>query len=167
MRLLIATKWLVACVLSVGVCIASGQVFALDLDPKESEFVAYGSGVDSGHIPILTLMLEGDGEGIEGMQAIGEVIRNRAKARRMTWAAVCMQPKQFSAWNSPAYVERRLAADDGSAYQRASRAWELSASSNLVGDSCHYHAKSILPYWAKGRAPYARIANHVFYEGVA
>ena len=48
-----------------------------------------------------TLILEAGGEYAEGaMQAVHEVILNRAVKRRLTAKQVCLQRKQFSCWNS-------------------------------------------------------------------
>jgi cell wall hydrolase len=47
----------------------------------------------------LTLVGEARGEPVEGQIAVGSVILNRAKERKLTIKAVCLQPKQFSCWN--------------------------------------------------------------------
>ncbi len=50
-------------------------------------------------IPINTILLEAQGEEYEGMLAVACVIRHRADQRRLSYDAVCMQPKQFSCYN--------------------------------------------------------------------
>ncbi len=156
-------KWPVMALL-MGLCVFGGQERALGLPDAQNGLL---EGVDMADIPVITILLEAESEGLTGMVAVGEVIRNRARRERTTWAAVCLRDKQFSCWNSPDYVARRLAADNGRAYQRACKAWELSADSNTVGQSTHYHNASITPYWAKYKTPYKTIGAHKFYQGIA
>lgn len=52
-------------------------------------------------LEILTLTLIGEsrGEPIEGIVAVGCVIRNRTLAQKKTYDEICLAPKQFSCWN--------------------------------------------------------------------
>ncbi len=47
----------------------------------------------------LTLLAEARGEGIEGMEAVAMVIKQRMANRKQTASQVCLAPKQFSCWN--------------------------------------------------------------------
>jgi len=49
----------------------------------------------------LTLWAEARGQGLDGLAAVGRVIRHRAEDPRWpsTYKEVCLQPKQFSCWN--------------------------------------------------------------------
>lgn len=47
----------------------------------------------------LTLYGEARGEPVEGIIAVGSVIRNRVKATLRSYADICLAPKQFSSWN--------------------------------------------------------------------
>jgi len=51
---------------------------------------------------ILTLTLYGEarGEPIQGIIAVGCVIRNRCKKENKTYNEICLAPEQFSCWNS-------------------------------------------------------------------
>lgn len=114
---------------------------------------------------IRTILLEARGEGLNGMIAVGEVIRNRAKARHQTFSEVCLAPLQFSAWNAPRAAKHALAGISGEEYQRAAKAWALSEHTNLVNGATHYHTVSVYPYWAIGHTP-IRIGSHLFYRGI-
>lgn len=52
-------------------------------------------------LEILTLTLIGEsrGESIEGIVAVGCVIRNRVNTYKKSYSEVCLAPKQFSCWN--------------------------------------------------------------------
>ena len=57
--------------------------------------------VNASEIVAATLILEAGGEYATGsMEAVNEVIRNRAVKRKLTTRQVCLQRKQFSCWNS-------------------------------------------------------------------
>ena len=57
--------------------------------------------VNASEIVAATLILEAGGEYATGsMEAVNEVIRNRAAKRKLTTKQVCLQRKQFSCWNS-------------------------------------------------------------------
>jgi spore germination cell wall hydrolase CwlJ-like protein len=124
-----------------------------------------------------TLWGEARGEGMTGMQAVACVILNRvAVARRMGgywWGndviQVCQKPYQFSCWNRqdanyPKLVSVRQ--DDlhfSWAVKVATRAM-LGFLKDETKGATHYHARNILPDWAKGKASTAIIGRHVFYK---
>ena len=55
----------------------------------------------------LTLYGEARGEPIEGIIAVGCVIRNRVILNKKTYKEICLAPKQFSCWNEsdPNYLK--------------------------------------------------------------
>lgn len=115
---------------------------------------------------IETLVYEAVGEGINGMTAVAEVIRNRAKDSCLAvgedcYEAVVMAPDQFSCWNS---IEK-LRTITPEEYQRAAQAWELSRSSNLTKGAKYYHTINIkkVPSWASRVGWTVNIGNHRFY----
>ena len=123
--------------------------------------------VDNDHIAILTIMGESANQSLEGQTAVGEVIRNRMKARGQTAERVCLAPKQFSFWNDrPAAWTWVAKNGTGEAYQRASRAWETSEGSNSVLGANLYHAVSVRPSWAKSpKVEFVKqIGAHRFYK---
>ena len=114
-------------------------------------------------IPVETIVLEAQGESLEGQVAVGEVIRNRAKGGRRSVEEVCLAPYQFSCWNDRQRARNRLNGVSGEVVQRAWMAWEMSG--DYHRGFTHYHRYDIMPYWAKGHEG-IRIGNHVFYKGI-
>lgn len=126
-----------------------------------------------------TIWGEARGEGRAGQEAVAAVILNRvrlAEERGGWWwgrsvAEVCRRPWQFSCWNendpNRAKVEAVTPANQSFAccreVARRALAGELA---DPTGGATHYHAKSILPPWARRRTPSAVIGRHLFYVNV-
>lgn len=119
-------------------------------------------------LAIKTIILEAQGESLDGQIAVGEVIRNRVKSMRYpnTIESVVTQPFQFSCWNNKDLADRYLSGISGEVWQKASRAWYESEFSDLTKGSLHYHAKYISPYWVKGKKPVKEIGLHLFYNNI-
>ena len=119
-------------------------------------------------VVIQTLLLEARGEGLVGMQAVGEVIRARASLKNKTHEEVVLTPLQFSCWGEPIKkVDKKLSKFTEHDWQLASKAWALSEDSSLTNGANHYLAKKSLkciPAWAKERLIVAKIKNHTFYK---
>ena len=116
-------------------------------------------------IPIQTIILEAGNQGINGMVAVGEVIRTRARERGLSFERICLQPKQFSCWNDRESASRRLHRESREIGELAAMAWELSATSNLTHHADHYHADYIKPpYWAKSMCKTTKVGTHIFYK---
>lgn len=118
-----------------------------------------------------TLWGEARGEGSAGMQAVANVVMNRA-ARGGWWGddiiGVCQKPYQFSCWNKDDPNYRQLLAVDGrdlyfATAQRIARRAVYGRLDDITGGADHYHAAGISPYWAQGQKPCAVIGNHIFY----
>ena len=118
---------------------------------------------------------EARGEGVEGLQAVLNVIVNRANDRRYpsSLAGVATQYKQFSAYNEndPNRAQLETVTD---ADPKFVQAVELAAQAkrgvlpDITGGATHYHNNKIPPpFWTKGATITARIGNHIFYRGVA
>ncbi|MBX3454830.1 cell wall hydrolase [Ferrovibrio sp.] len=122
-----------------------------------------------------TLWGEARGEGEAGMAAVAAVIVNRA--RRPGWwgrdiVEVCLRPWQFSCWNAGDPNRDKLlrvGAIDNSfaAALRIARLALAGALPDPTHGATHYHAADILPGWARGHEPCARIGRHVFYDHIA
>jgi spore germination cell wall hydrolase CwlJ-like protein len=110
--------------------------------------------------------------GLSALIAVGNVIMNRVKAQSgygNTIQEVCLKPRQFSCWNAgdpnrsilmgEALRDPIFALCSRVATKVAAEEWP-----DLTKGSDHYHAFSILPHWARGQKPKARVANHVFYR---
>lgn len=125
---------------------------------------------DGDKVAIETIVLEAGGESLDGQIAVGEVIRNRTDdvythgsyADRVD--QVVRRPWQFSCWNNPLIAKLRLSRVSGEAYQRASKAWEASRTSDLTGGATHYANLSLCsPKWARKLKQTVKIGAHTFY----
>lgn len=124
-----------------------------------------------------TLWGEARGEGITGMQGVAFVILNRvtyAQSRGGFWwgnsiLEVCQKPYQFSCWNKDDPNFRQLVALNDTdqlfllAKRTASRAF-LGFIKDITNAADHYHVRTIMPHWAMGQTPVARIGRHLFYK---
>ena len=119
------------------------------------------------------IVLEAGGEGPEGMQAVLNVILNRAEG-----SLYCMVPETIkcgafscmsSIWNDPAPDYSPLisrAMNQSGAYDEAMRLIALMEEGFLDDNTrgaTHYHAKYIYPYWADSLRYLTTIGNHIFY----
>ena len=118
---------------------------------------------------------EARNQGLEGLQAVLNVMRNRTQDRRFpsSLAGVATQKWQFSAYNDSDPNRARLDAVTDTDPNFA-QAVELSARNvrgelpDLTGGATHYHSRFINPpYWARDAIVTAEIGDHIFYKGVA
>lgn len=114
---------------------------------------------------------EARGEPFEGQVAVGEVVRRRTREKhfsRGTTVSTVTWPYQFSWMNTQDQQrEAALAVDDEDpSWKSAVRAWEESATSDLVPGALFYHADYVSPDWAKANAIefVKRIGRHLFYR---
>jgi hypothetical protein len=144
----------------------------------------------------LTLFGEARSEPVEGIVAVGCVIRNRVTAdlggdRKRDWwgegyRGVCLAPYQFSMWH-------RFPGTDGAdrnydqvlvTTQRMANGEQIGGvmdeclwvatgiSANAIRDRArgctHYHSVRLLPrpVWARAHAPLLQVGGHLFYAGV-
>jgi N-acetylmuramoyl-L-alanine amidase len=125
-----------------------------------------------------TIWGEARGEGSAGMQAVACVILNRlhiSQERNGFWwgnnlIEICQKPYQFSCWNKDDPNRKKMmqvtSQEDlhfASAVRIARRGIYASLQ-DLTGGSDHYHAVSVMPYWAKYEKPICVIGNHIFYR---
>lgn len=113
----------------------------------------------------LTLLAEARGEGVQGMEAVAMVIKQRMTNRSQTATQVCLAPKQFSAWNGRSkteleYLWRSPAAPE--AINVVRRFDELDPA--VIDYADHYCTVRITPYWALDQQPVAVIGNHKFFR---
>ena len=113
-------------------------------------------------VMVQTLILEAVGEGYEGMVAVGEVIRNRAKFFQKDFNSVCLMPKQFSGWNDAGRAACFLE-EHRDHYFLALAAWRESENTALTNGATDYHADYVHPYWADAYQVTATIGKHIFY----
>ena len=142
--------------------------------------------LDARQIVGITIDLEARGEPIEGKIGVGCVLRNRVRTRYRgdSYLAVCLAPKQFSAWNDGdpnqarglAIARKLLGGEQLEEVTRECLYVALGIVTDQirdrVGASRHYHALSVRPAWAEthpGSFPIAvaTLGRHRFYVGVA
>lgn len=156
------------------------------LSQRIYDMAAHIVGTDAYEIDILarTIWGEARGEGITGMQAVANVIVNRAKQKKTLFgtsiSSVCLKKAQFSCWNPKyGYGKGQKGYDDivknynlmikankttpyfVQAYDIATKA-VYNKLADITGGADHYFAKSIsTPDWAKGKKLTA-IGSHYF-----
>lgn len=115
-----------------------------------------------------TVYGESRGESYAGQVAVASVVLNRVRAHPR-WpasiAAVCLQPRQFSAWNDPTPLASLASDDPGLGLCRAAAraASDLKDSTNGAN---HYLTADLAagdpPSWYDPAKITARIGRHVF-----
>lgn len=111
-----------------------------------------------------TLILEAGGEYVKGaMEAVNEVIYNRSIARKLARWEVCLQPKQFSCWNSGDILPLLAKAKRHPRWSEAMRIATSDITSYTAGAD-HYHADYCSPSWASALTQTTKIGRHVFYK---
>lgn len=132
---------------------------------------------DDTQILARTVWGEARGEGAAGMQAIANVVRNRANSGITWWGndirSCCLKPWQFSCWNKNDPNRPKLLSvteDDPQFAQcldfaRSAAAGQISDNTN--GATSYYDARMPTPpVWSVGKEPCAIIGHHRFYKGV-
>lgn len=119
------------------------------------------------------LAAEASSEGVRGMTAVAEVIRQRAKEKGKTPLQVVTSGTQkrraFSCLNgiTPERLYKHWSKDEN--YTEALKIAALLARQperlgSLTNRATHYTLKREKPYWAKGKKPVAVIGQHAFYR---
>jgi len=119
----------------------------------------------SDEIVAATLILEAGGEYHDGaMEAVNEIIVNRAAKRNLSEAMVCLQKYQFSCWNDK---DAQAGISKAMKHPRWGEALRIvqSPTTNYTKGADHYHADYIKnPYWAKSMTVTTKIGLHIFYK---
>ena len=146
--------------------VARGGKTPFDLDLS-------GAGQVSQQVDIVarTIWGEARGEGATGMQAVANVIINRAK--KPGWwghniVDVCLAPSQFSAWNrnDPNYAKVQAVTTATSSFKTALTIAGRAVAGTLpdiTGGATSYHTVAINPYWADDSKLLKIIGAHKFY----
>lgn len=115
------------------------------------------------------LMAEARGEGVVGMTAVGEVIANRARKRRMPPGLVVREAYQFSSLNRVKPHELVLRYEKMPLYREALRIANTVIQTpaelpGLAAGADHFeHIRAPIPRWARGRRPVAVVGGHRFW----
>ena len=112
-----------------------------------------------------TLIMEAGGEYHEGsLEAVYEVIYNRAIKKNQSFSEVCLAPKQFSCWNGKDIMS---AVEKASQHPRWNEAMKIAyedPKTNYTMGADHYHADYVRPYWADSLTRTVKIGLHIFYK---
>lgn len=120
--------------------------------------------VEPTEIVAAVLIGEAGGEGARGMEAVHEVVENRAALHHLTEVSVVTKSEQFSCLNGTSV--RSLVAK-AKRHPRWKLALEIAAGkhpTHLANGATHYDVKTRRPSWSRGLRPVAIIGNHAFYS---
>lgn len=121
-----------------------------------------------------TLVAEAGGEGKTGMQAVANVLQNRAKRRGTTPATEALKRKQFSMWNSHTVSGKSIKYVMDIYKVKESPLWphavylakNIAGLRDVTGGATHYYnPKKVKPAWGKGAPTWkstGTIGNHTF-----
>lgn len=128
---------------------------------------------DENAIAIATLWSEARSEPLEGIMAVGEVIRLRAKLHYNsdgTIIGTCCKKLQFSCWNHDDPQRLRMLKLDWSdpLVRQCKGAWEQSEWTAYANGALLYYApagmrEGAVPWWAPKCREVARIGGHIFF----
>ena len=120
----------------------------------------------------MTVYMEASGEGSGGMLAVAWVIVNRKNRHDgLTLATVCLEPFQFSCWNteSPNRIRMAQARDEDATLAEAEHAVTTAVNGALpdpTQGAVNYYSTSMRtpPDWAKRMTFTVEIGKHRFYK---
>lgn len=130
------------------------------------------------YIIAATLWGEARGDGVKGMQAVMNVIMNRADGDFNKALSVVLKPKQFSVWNSIknplnfslklAEKQRESKTQDSKEYKNAIEIVDKARKGQLDdltdGATFYFNPKKVTPTWAKKLKFIKNIGHHAFYK---
>lgn len=112
-----------------------------------------------------TLILEAGGEYDKGaMEAVYEVIHNRAARRGTQYSDECLRKWQFSCWNDISAEEGIAKASKHPRWNEALKLAYYKPATNYTKGADHYHADYVNPYWSKKLQKTSTIGRHIFYK---
>lgn len=134
--------------------------------------------ISNAYIVAATLWGEARQDGEIGMQAVMNVIMNRAKGDFNKASGVVLKPKQFSMWNNIedpekaalnlARVIRTKAPADSATYMKAIEIVDKAAKGKLLditgGATSYVNLKKANPSWARTLTKTKEIGHHTFYK---
>lgn len=133
-------------------------------------------------LAISTILAEAGNQPLNGMIAVGEVIRNRTKRKYNSDGSIIgtlLLPWQFSCWNNDMNSRRLMIRSlmnvslkdtipQGN-IDRAIDAWAMSETTNITDKAVLYHTIHITPSWSKSPRVVKthQIGDHIFYNEVS
>lgn len=123
---------------------------------------------------IKTMVGEALGEGLPGMIAVGESIRNRSRARKKSPTEIVFQPLQYEFWNDTKLAESKLQKMlTPEVYQMAAHAYEeafhngsdtIMGATNYLNPELTIQRAGKLPSWASEDRKVTVVGNHHFFQ---
>lgn len=120
------------------------------------------------------LIGEAGGEGEKGLQAVMNVVYNRAGGDPARFKSVVLAPKQFSAMNSATGRRPKNSVANLVAMHKKHPLWSTALMTahrasykqlpDMTQGSTHYHASAIKPSWAGSMQPVGYLGGHIFYK---
>ena len=112
-----------------------------------------------------TVIAEAAGEGPKGMQAVANVIKNRAEKRGLDPDSVVKQRKQFTGYEHPGSSAKAAQRDPGirAEAEQIVAGVMTGGLPDITGGADHYHADYVRPGWAGGLKKTTKIGQHEFY----
>ncbi|HOT88113.1 MAG TPA: cell wall hydrolase [Bacteroidales bacterium] len=150
---------------------------SIDMPPAIVQVVSTTSpktyNITNEYILAATLWKEARGEGERGMQAVMNVIMNRAKGDFKKAKDIALASKQFSAWNNisnPEQVALTFAKQvkNDEQWKQAIKIVYQASKGNLPditkGAICYFNPKLLHPSWMRSMIKTTEIGNHSFYK---
>ena len=111
------------------------------------------------------MILEAGGEYDEGsLEAVYEVIHNRAIKKGKSYSDICLARKQFSCWNDKNIMENIEKASKHPRWNEAMKIAYSDPKTNYTKGADHYHADYVSPYWKDSMTKTIQIGRHIFYK---
>jgi spore germination cell wall hydrolase CwlJ-like protein len=155
MKLLTIAKFAVVAALS-AVGLKAASVKPTKMSAHERQLVA------------AVIILEADGEGQNGRQAVLNVIHNRAVKARTSYYKVVKQRLQFSCINGRSNTWAIMTASKSPNWRATLKMVDLSMKGKLAditGGATHYHTKSLgRTAWSRKMTLVATIKQHLFFK---
>lgn len=109
-----------------------------------------------------------------GLICVGNVIHNRFLKQNYythskSIAEICLQPNQFSCWNSNDVNKKLLDSldENSNIFKKCFYTTKCIIKGkipDLTGGCTHYHARGIRPFWSLNVTPTIIVGNHIFYK---
>ncbi len=125
------------------------------------------------HIDTLARTLYGEAKAndIQDATAIACVVMNRVALPN--WPndveAVCIQPYQFSCWNTNDPNRARIFKASGAWFNKCVEIAMKAVDHQLVDPthgSTHYHTPAVKPAWSRGKTPVFATGGHIFFNDI-
>ena|SRR3990167_4795943 len=127
-------------------------------------FACETAGASPSEVAIKTVAMEASNQSAYGQFLVASVIVNRAMERHETLEAICLAPRQFSAWNDSRWAAAWLPRHYKKAVRERAMLALLSALKNPYPKIDHYCTVKTNPYWTKNIKPVVTHEGHKFFD---